>query len=231
MGEIGVIALIFVVLVAAYFFVPSLTKGSAPQTTTSIGAPNPIADVSQGIYPLVTTFKDLTLVVDVNDVAAGYVQNSTYSFSVLGKGTLDSKPYTKVDFSTQGETHDTIAWYNSTGGLGDLNVTGLRNYNGSGLAQLPYIQTYSNAFYSLISVTNNATLNALLTKTSQTATSMGPTKINLATYTLEERTSVISKVTERVASIPGTNIVMMVYLYEKLSDGSVYVFQVTSLQQ
>jgi len=230
-AEIGVIALVFVVLVAAYFFVPALTKGGGSQTTTSLGGPNPIADTTQGIYPLVTNFKDLTLVVDVNDASAGYVQNSTYSFSVLGTGTLNSTKYTKVDFSTQGQTHDTIAWYNSTGGLGQLDVIGLRNYTGNGLPQLPYIQTYANAFYGLISVTNNATLNALLTKTTQTATSIGSTKINLATYTLEQRTSSISKVTEKVASIPGTNIVMMVYLNEKLSDGSIYLFQVTGLTQ
>jgi hypothetical protein len=230
MAEIGVIILIIVVLVAAYFFVPALTKGGVSQTT-SIGGPNPIADTTQGIYPLVTNFKDLTLVVDVNDASADYVQNSTYSFSVLGTGNLNSTKYTKVDFSTQGQTHDTVAWYNSTGGLGQLDVIGLRNYTGNGLPQLPYIQTYANAFYGIISVTNNATLNALLTKTTQTGTSIGSTKINLATYTLEQRTSSISKVTEKVASIPGTNIVMMVYLNEKLSDGSTYIFQVTSLSQ
>jgi hypothetical protein len=230
-GEIGVIVLVAVVLVAAYVFVPPLVKSSAPQTTTSIGGPNPIADQSQGIYPLVTTFKDLTLVVDINDVAAQYTQNSTYSFTVLGKGTLNSTQYTKVDFSTLGQTHDTVAWYNSTGGLGQLDVIGLRNYSGNGLPQLPYIQTYANAFYGLISITDNATLNALLTKTSQAATTIGHTKAEVTTYTLEEKTPSISKVTEKVASIPGTNIVMMVYLYEELAGGSTYVFQVTSLEQ
>jgi hypothetical protein len=230
-GEIGVVALVIIVLVAAYFFVPSLTKGSGPTTTTSIGGPNPIANQGQGIYPLVTTFQDLTLVEDINDAGSGYIQNSTYAYTVLGKGTLNSTQYTRVEFSTYGQTHFTVGWYNSTGGLGRLDVIGLRNYTGSGLPDLPYIQTYVNAFYVLISVTNNATLNAELTKTSQTATTIGSTKIDLATYTLEERTPLMSKATEEVASIPGTNIVMMVYLNEKLTDGSTYLFQVTSLKQ
>ncbi len=231
LGEIGVVALVIIVVVAAYFFVPPLIKGSASTTTTSIGGPNPIADQSQQIFPLVTNFKDMTLVEDINDVAAGYVQNTTYAFTVLGKGTLNSTQYTRVEFSTYGETHFTVAWYNSTGGLGRLDIIGLRNYTGSGLVNLPYIQTYINAFYVLISVTNNATLNAHLTRTSQSATSIGDTKVNLSTYTLAERTPVLSKVTEEVASIPGTNIVMMVYLNEKLSDGSTYLFQVTSLKR
>lgn len=231
LGEIGVIALVIIVVVAAYLFVPSLTKGSGSQTTTSLGGPNPIADTTHGIFPVVTTFKDMTLVEDIDDISTGYIQNMTYAYTVLGKGTLNSTHYTKVEFSTYGQTHFTVAWYNSTGGLGELDVTGLRNYTGSGLPDLPYIQTYVNAFYVLISVTNNSTLNAQLTKTSQTATSIGSTKVDLATYTLEQRNSLLSKVTEKVASIPGTNIVMMVYLNEKLSDGSTYLFQVTSLEQ
>jgi hypothetical protein len=232
LGEIGVIALVIIVAVAAYVFVPPLVKGGGgSQTTTSLGGPNPIADTTHGIFPLVTTFKDLTLVLDVNDESAQYSQNSTYAYTVLGKGTLNSTQYTRVEFSTLGETHFTVAWYNSTGGLGRLDVVGLRNYTGTeaALDNLPYIQTYVNAFYTLISISNNATLNALLTKTSQASGSIGSTKVNLATYTLETRTASISKATERVASIPGTNIAMMVYLSEKLSDGSTYLFQVTTL--
>lgn len=228
-GKAGVVVLVIVVVAAAYLVVPSFSKGGGSQPTTSAGGPNPIADQTQGLYPLLTTFSGMQLIVDINDVSASYIQNSTYSYSVLGKGTLNSTQYTKVDFATLGETHDTIAWFNSTGGLGELDVLGVTNYTGRGLYNLPYIQTYVNAFYALISVTNNATLFSHLTETTQTTKSIGPTKADVTTYVMQTRTRSISKATAEVATIPGTNIEMAVYLYEKLSDGSTYVFQVSSL--
>jgi hypothetical protein len=108
-----------------------------------------------------------------------------------------------------------------------VDVVGVRNYTGSGAYFLA--QAYTSAYGLIPEISDNATLLSLLSKTSETTTSIGPTTMNVTTYSLAAPTGVYTSLTVKYATIPGTNVQLAVYVSEETTDGSTSTIQVTSL--
>jgi len=241
-GKTGVVVLLIVIVLAAAYLVPSLSKGGGSQS----GSSNSPAVRITGMFPLVVDFPKMQVTFDAYDAPNGVLTNESYAYAVLGTATQDttttttqadgklvtttnSTEYTRVEFTTIGVGHGVIVWYNSSGGIGDEEVLGERNYTGNGVYNLPFMVPYTSSFGGLVSITNNSTLLSLLTKTSEATTSIGPTQMDVTTYVLEARSPPYSSLTVKIATIPGTNVQFVVYVNEKVSDGSTSLLQVTSL--
>lgn len=224
-GKAGAVVVLIIMVLGAIYLIP---KFSAPSQTQRTGS-NPGAEQITGMPSLFYDFSKMQVWVDVNSPLNGNLENANYSYAVLGQGTLNSTVYTKVEYTTLGLGDDVIVWYNSTGGIGDVNVVGQQNYAGNGSANLPFITNYRSAFGGLISITDNATLLSHLGKTSTVLTSIGSTQMDVTTYVLSGRMSPYSSLTLGVATIPGTSVQLVTYLNEKTTDGTTSVVQVTSL--
>jgi hypothetical protein len=241
-GKTGVVVLLIVIVLAAAYLVPSLSKGGGSQSSNSS------AVRITGMLPLVMDFPKMQVTFDGYDSPNGIVTNESYAYAVLGTSTLytttttteangslakstSSTQYTRVEFTTAGVGvgQGVIIWYNSSGGIGDEEVLGERNYTGNGVNNLPFMVPYTSSFGGLVSITNNSTLLSLLTKTAEATTSIGPTQMDVTTYVLEARSPPYSSLTVKIATIPGTNVQFVVYVNEKVSDGSTSLLQVTSL--
>jgi hypothetical protein len=224
-AKTGIVVIVVIIVLAAAYVVPSLTKASSTTTQPGGAGSGPIT----GALSLYSYFPKMSLAEEVNDVPDAVTQNGTYTYSVLGKGTLNSSQYTRVEFTTVGASNDVIAWYNSTGGINLVDVVGVRNYTGAGAYILA--QGYTTSFGLIPAISNNATLLDLLSKTTTVTQSIGPTKMNVTTYSLEVPTSIYSTLTVKYGTIPGTNVQIAVYLSEKETDGTTILIDVTSLTQ
>jgi len=224
-GKAGAVIILVIIALGAIYLVPKFTASSQPQAS----GPNAVPKQITGMPSLFYDFSQIQVSVDVNDVADGYIQNQSYSSTVLGKSTVNSVVYTRVEFSTVGVENNVVVWYNATGGINEVDVVGVRNYTGNGTRNLPFITTYSDAFGGLFSVPNNNTLLSLLSKTSEALTNIGPTQMDVTSYVLHGRSYPYSSLTLQIATIPGTDVQLLTYLDEKTTDGTTTVFQVTSL--
>jgi hypothetical protein len=221
-GKAGaVVVLIIVIVLGTAYLVQSLSNQS--------GSSSPGDKQITGMVSLFADFPQMQVSLDAYDAPNGMLTNQTLSYTVLGTGTLNSVENTRVEFATAGESHHVVAWYNSTGGINEVDVLGQQNYTGSGAHELPFMVTYTSEFGTLVSVTNNATLLSTLTKSSETTMSIGPTQMNVTTYVLPARTSQYSSMTVKIGTIPGTDVQLAVYVSEKAHDGSTSTIQVTSL--
>ncbi len=222
----AVVALIVIVLAAAYVY-PSLSKGGGSQSTPSGSGATPIT----GLPSLFADFQRMQMSFNTYDAVNDIVLNQSVSYSVLGTGTLNSTRYTKVEFATAGVPTDVVGWFNSTGGIGRLDVIAGANhtYVGKGLQNFPFIQTYINDFGYVTSLASNATLISLLSKSSESTTNIGPTQLDVKTYQLESRFAPYSSMTLRLATIPGTDVQLAVYVNAQETDKSTILLQVTSL--
>jgi len=158
------------------------------------------------------------------------------SYLVLGKATLTSASgsgtptlHTKVAFSNVGVGNDIIAWISPRGEIDRVDVLGQRNYTGNAAYFL--MSSYLNDFALVAAITNNSTLLATLSKSSQNTTSIGPTQVDLATYSLAVPSPPYKSITVRYATIPGTSAKVAVYLHEKTDDGTETTMQVLSLKK
>ena len=224
-GKAGAVVVLIIVILGAIYLFPKFSAASQSQASSSNSGIKQIA----GMPALFYGFTRMQVSVYVNDPVNGIDQNQSYSYTVLGKGTLNSTVYTRVEFTTVGVGNDVVAWYNSTGGIGEVDVVGVRNYTGNGAGNLPFITIYSNAFGTLASIGDNATLLSLLSKTSEVLTSIGPTQMDVTTYVLSGRSYPYSHLTLQFATIPGTDVQLVTYVDEKTVDGSTTILQVTSM--
>lgn len=241
-GKAGAVVVLIIIVLGAIYLIP---RFSAPSQTQGPST-NPGAQQITGMPSLFYDFSKMQVSVDVNDPLNGNLQNQSYSYTVLGKGTLTttatttgangqvatsttSAVYTRVEYATVGVGDNVVVWYNSTGGIGEVDVVGVRNYTGSGAGNLPFITNYASTFGGLVALTNNATLLSRLGKTSTVLTSIGPTQMEVTTYVLSGRSPPYSSLTMGVATIPGTSVQLVTYLNEKTTDGVTSVIQVTSL--
>lgn len=224
-AKAGAVVILIVVVLAAVYLYPSLTKGGGNQSAPSGSGTTPIT----GLPSLFTDFRQMQMSFDTYDAVNDFVQNQSVSYTVIGTGTINSTQYTKVEFATAGVSNDVIGWFNSTGGIARADVLGQRNYTGNGVKNLPFVQTYVNDFGYIVSLANNATLISLLSKTSESTTSIGGTQMDVTTYLLESRFAPYTKMTLQIAAIPGTNAQIAVYVNAKESDQSTIFLQVTSL--
>jgi hypothetical protein len=231
-----------VIVLGAIYLVPSLSKGGGNQSVSSKSGSEPVTDM----YSLIGDFSKMQVTLDAYDSPDGIVTNQSYAYTGLGAATqtttttttlangqkstsTNSTAYTRVEFTTIGVGNSIIIWYNSSGGIGDEEVLGQRNYTGNGVYNLPFMDPYTSSFGSLVSITDNATLLSLLTKTTEATMSIGPTQMDVTTYVLPGRTSEYTSITAKIATIPGTDVQFAVYLNEEIRDGSTTLLEVTSL--
>jgi hypothetical protein len=217
-AKAGIVVVAVVIILAAAYELPSLTKGSSPTTSTVLGSvANVGANGGSGMYAMVKSFSQMQVQVNSNDVPDGINQTETLSYRVLGAGTINSTEYTRVEFSTigAGPSNDVIAWFNSTGGLGRVDVLGERNYTGNGVPNLPFISNYVNTFQVFPNITNNATLFATLVPSSNATTSIGSMKAVVTTYLLDSPNKMFANMEVKVATFTATNQRMAVYVYER----------------
>ncbi len=226
-AKAGAVVILIVVVLGAVYLYPSLTKGGGTQSAPPGSGTAPIT----GLPSLFTDFRQMQMSFDTYDALNDLVQNQSVSFTVIGTGTINSTQYTRVQFATAGVSNDVIAWFNSTGGIARADVLGQRNYTGNGVRNLPFVQTYVNDFGYIVSLANNATLISLLSKTSEATTSIGSTQMDVTTYLLESRFAPYTKMTLQIATIPGTNAQVAVYVNAKETDQSTIFLQVTSLSR
>ncbi len=224
-GKAGAVVVLIIIVLGAIYLIPKFSASSQSQASSS----NPGARQLTGLNALFYGFTKMQVSIYASDQVNGVLQNQSYAYSVLGKGTLNSTEYTRVEYTTVGLGENVVVWYNSTGGIGEVDVVGVRNYTGNGAGNLPFITIYSNAFGTLASIGNNATLLSLLSKTSEGQVSMGPTQLDVSTYQLTRRSYPFSSLTLGLATVPGTNAQLATYLDEKTTDGSTSILQVTSL--
>ena len=200
-GKASAVVVLIILGLGAIYLIPKFSTSAQSQAPSS----NPGAQQVTGMPSLFYDFTRMQVRVDVNDPVDGLVQNENYTYAVLGKGTLNSTEYTRVEFTTVGVGNDIVAWYNSTGGIGEVDIIGVRNYTGSGAQNLPFMSIYSSAFGTLVSITNNDTLLSQLSKTSEVLTSIGPTQMDVTEYVLPAKSAPYSALTLRLATIPGTS--------------------------
>jgi hypothetical protein len=224
-GKAAAVFILIVIALGAVYLIPKYSAASQAQSSSS----NPGTEQITGIPSLFYDFPQMQVSLDVNDPADGVIQNQSYSYTVLGKGTLDSVPYTRVEFTTVGVGNSVVAWYNSTGGVNEVDVIGERNYTGSGAHNLPFLQIYINAFGPLATTTSNATLLSLLSKTSEVLTKIGPTQMDVTTYVLPGRSYPYSSLTVKLATLPGTDVQLTSYFDEKTTDGTTTLLQIDSM--
>ncbi len=233
-GKTGIVVIVILVVLGAAYFAPSLmtNKGTQSTSTQSGGSSSPgSGNQTFGLLTLFGHFSQMQIVVksSVSEGGEPVVTQQSYAYQVLGRGTLNSTQYTKVEFSQPGPTDKVVAWFNPNGGIDRLDILGQSNYTGPGAALLS--QVYTTAFGGIPLFTNNATLLSLLTKTSENTTSIGPTQLDVVTYHLAVPTHPYKSIVAEYATIPGTNQRFVVYVDERMTDGTETVLQVTSITQ
>ena len=240
-AKVGVIFVAFIVLVAALYVAGPFSKGAASQSSTQTtgsiagNAPGSVTNLGSNqtfaVVSLFPTFSQMRMTLNFYDPAEGNSQNSTYAYTVLGSATLGGVQYTKVDFRTLGVPdaagNEVIVWFTSAGAIGRVDVIGERNYTGSGAAVLA--QSFTGSFGLLPLITSNSTLLAMLSKTSTSTLSIGPTQANVETYTLASPTPTYTSITVEYATFSGTSAKLAVFLDETTADGATTTIQVTSL--
>jgi hypothetical protein len=162
-----------------------------------------------------------------NSEAAPLIQQTTFSYLVLGKASMNSTQYVKVRFSEIGVNNDIIAWFNPHEGIDRVDIIGDRNYSGSSASI--YAQKFLGAMSFVVGASNNSTLLSALSKTSQNTTSIGATKMVVSTYQLTTPTPPYLKATVSYATLPGTDTKIAVYFDQETNDFMETLFQITSL--
>jgi hypothetical protein len=224
-GKAGAVIVMLVIVLGTLYLLPRYSSSSQSQPATSNAVPEKIT----GMPSLFYDFTGMQVSAYINDPADDFVQNQSYTYTVLGTAKLNSTLYTRVEYTTVGVGNDVIVWYNSTGGINEVEVVGVRTYTGNGTRNLPFITTYTGLFGSLVSVTDNDTLLSLLSKTSDGTAKIGATQMDVSTYMLYGRLYPYSSLTLKVATIPGTSVQLVTYLDEATAAGTSSLLRVTSL--
>jgi hypothetical protein len=236
-GKVGIVVVIVVLVLGGVYLAPSmLSTGSSRSTTATSSSQSAQASSStvaggQGtaLLSLFGYFSQMQLQTSAydNNEAFPLAEQHDYSYLVLGKGTINSTQYTKVEFSQAVTNSDVVAWFNPQGGVDRVDVVGVRNYTGP--TAYVYTQLYVSAFSVITGLSNNATLLSILKQTSQNTTSFGPTQLPVTTYSLATPTAPFASATLALATIPGTTAKIAVYFDEKTTDGLETTYQVMSL--
>ncbi|MDA4117107.1 MAG: hypothetical protein OK455_02055 [Thaumarchaeota archaeon] len=233
-GKLGIVVILVILVLGGAYFAPSLMTGgthSSSSSSRSAGSSSiPLAgNQTLGLLSLFGYFSQMQMQAATYDNSEGnaLVEQHTVSYVVLGKASLNSTQYTKVQFSQTGSSNPIIAWFNSSGGINRVDLIGVGNYTGTSASV--YAQLYVSAFSLITGLSSNATIFSILSKTSENTTSIGPTKLDVVSYALAAPTPPYTSITARYATIPGTNTRLAVYLDEKTSDLMESVVQVLSL--
>ncbi len=193
------------------------------KSTTGAGGQN------IGLLTLFNCFSQMQMQDTLNTMAQpdGSIQRQTVSYVVLGKAQFNLTQHTKVEFSQAGVGNSVVAWFNPSGVVDRLDVLGGSNYTGPGAAILA--QTYTTAFGLLTTISNNATLLSMLSKSSESTMTIGPTQLDATTYQLPVPTPPYKTITVKYVTIPGTYQRLAVYLDEKTTNGAETTVEVLSI--
>jgi hypothetical protein len=233
-GKVGiVVAVILLVVGAAYLASPLLTKGgtSSTSSSTAAGSSTTTAPGSQTAGPLSLfgSFSQVRIWTATYDHGEGNMPSEQHNMTcvVLGKATLNSTQYVKVEFSQLESSGVVIAWFNPQGGVDRVDVLGVGNHTGSQASF--YAEPYLSALTSIMTLTSNSTALPPLKQTSQGTLGIGPTQMSVTTYGLASPLDPFTNVTAKFATIPGTNLKIAVYVDVNTSDKMETTLQVTSL--
>jgi hypothetical protein len=232
-GKVGIVVVLVLLVLGGAYLAPSLLTGGGTSSTssqsagstTSAGTGNP----GPGLLSLFNAYSQMQMQSASydNGEAVPLIESHTYSYLVLGKATLNSTQYVKVQFSQQGSSTNVISWFNPQGGIDRVDVLGVKNYTGA-ISHI-YAALYVGAFSLISGLSNNSTILAILKQTSQNTTSFGPTQLVVTTYSLAAPTAPYTSLTIRFATIPGTNTRFAVYYDEKTNDMMENTYQILSL--
>lgn len=228
--KVVILAVIVLVLGAIYLAFALGTNNTGRASTTSVtgsSTPSTGTGAPAGLISMFGTFSRMEVTLFVNDVPDESVTRQNVSYLTLGHASLNGSDHIKVQFSDPQSNVNAIAWFNQAGGIDRVDVLGERNYTGSGASL--YVQDFVSIFSLVPGIANNATLSAQLQKVSETTMSIGPTQMDVITYSLPAATSGYTNVTARFAAVPGSSARWAVYLDEKATDLSETLFQVTSV--
>jgi hypothetical protein len=239
-GKAGIVVVLIAIVLASAYVAPSMlgtgthpVSTSSPQAFSSSSSPGPGAgDQAVGLASLFGYFSQMEIQTsssDFSDPFAPVQQQLSVSYLVLGKGSLNSTQYTKVEFSTVDAGHNVIAWFSPSGGVDRVDVLGDRNYTGP--TAFGYSQLYVSAFSFVLGLSRNATLLSILAKTSQNSTSFGPTKLDVTTYSMTTPVAPFASVTLEFATIPGTNTRIAVFFDEKTTSSIENSYQIISITE
>jgi hypothetical protein len=231
----AVIILLLLILAAAYLALSRSTSGgvsSSASSSQSGPSSNSSASTfsSAGLLSPFISFSQLQVQgYTIDHGEAGAISDQfNMSYRVLGKASLNSTQYTKIDFSQSSPpTQEVIAWFNPQGGIDRVDVIALGNHTGP--QSSIYAQLYLGALASVTALSNSTSFLSLLSKTTQTTTKIGQTQLDVTTYTLPKPTGLYEAVTLKVATIPGTSSSMIVYYDVSTNDQLENIFQVTGL--
>ena len=235
-AKAGILVILVVLVLGAIYVAPSMSSGgktnSTSTSTQSGGQSSAIftGDQTLSLTSLFGYFSQMQVHEASYDHSEGnaLIESHTVEYQVLGKATLNSTQYTKVQFSQQGQSgNGVIAWFNPQGGIDRADVLGVRNYTGPTASV--YAQIYVSTFAIVTGVSNNGTLFALLGKTTHSTTSIGPTSFDVATYALAGPTPPYTSLTVNYATLPGTNMRFAVYFDANTNDLMEVTLQVMSV--
>ncbi len=233
MAKAGVVVILVLLVLGGGYLATSMS-GTSTQSSVSLqpSGSNSSSGSANNTITLLSLFSSFSQMqiheaAYDNSEAAPLIQQTTFSYLVLGKASMNSTQYVKVRFSEVGVSNDIIAWFNPHEGVDRVDVLGDRNYTG-GAAPI-FAQKFLAAMSFVVGASNNATLLSVLSKTSQNTTSIGPTQMTLATYQLTTPTPPYIKATVSYGTVPGTGTKIAVYLDQETSDFMENIFQITSL--
>ncbi len=229
-AKTGVVVVLVVLVLGVAYASSSLLKGGA---TSSYTAPSCAGSGAHGqtigLLTLFACFSQMQISATLNTMSQpeGNFQQQAYAYNVLGTATWNSTPHMRVEFTIVGSGDDVVAWFNSTGGVDRFDIIGQKNYSGPGAPILA--QSYTSAFGVIPAISNNATLLSMLSQSTENATMIGSTQLNVTTYHLPVPTPEYKSITAKYAAIPGTNLKILVYLDQKATDGTETIIQVQSV--
>jgi hypothetical protein len=204
----------------------TLQAGLTTSTLSTSGAQQP-----NGLLALFGNFSRMS----ASDVVTMMDEGQTienFSYVVLGHIVVNSTDYYRVEFMQAPQNTTTILWFDPQGSVAVAEVLGDENYTGN------FAALYSSTITSNLSLalldSNDTQLQGLQKTGADVQQTIGGTQMTVSTYDLiPSSTSTIASETIRVATIPGSNFSLIVYLIQTPVDptGSGLFFQVNSLSK
>lgn len=218
----------YVIINSGQFSAPKASSKLTSLTSSTATLPVIISQSQlHGILNLFGNFSRVELSTSYSDEVNEDAGHAGASYVVLGRTFLNSTNYYRVEFKNLGSNTSEIAWFTPQGGIDRVDVPRNKNYTGPGAAF--YAQTFTSFFSLLPALSNNATLLSGLQKTGTSVESIGLTQMSITTYGLRQPTSAYTNFTVKIATVPGTNIKLVIYFFQEYPNRSNYLFQVVSL--
>ncbi len=234
--NVAIVVPIVALLAAAAYLTISSAQFSSPNASsrytisTSLTSTQIVTVTNgqiRGLLNLFGNFSHLEISSSFLDEMNEDAGNASFSYVLLGRRVLNSTNYYRVEFQTPGTNTSEIVWFNPQGGIDRVDIPGEKSYTGPGAAF--YTELFTNPFSALAALSNNATLLSGLLAKGISIETIGQTQIDVTTYGLAQPTSTYSNFTIKVATLPGTNVKLVIYLYQENRNGSYDLLRVVGL--